>query len=105
MALNRKTKQKPNRIPNIGSITEVEVEDEVEREAINEFLKYRVEIRKPFKSVTAVKKMINSLRKLAGGNKKKMKAIVDRTIANGWQGLFALPEDKDNDRPNYQELD
>lgn len=49
------------------------------------FIKYRREIRKPYKkaSITSAK------RKLAGFGNDQM-AVVEQTIANGWTGLFEL---------------
>lgn len=56
-----------------------------------EWLKYRKEIKKPLKE-TSIKANYNQLLKLANNDLETAKAIINQSIANGWQGLFELKQ-------------
>lgn len=64
--------------------------DESVREVMMEWLKYRSEIGKPYKSDDSVKRCYENLLKLSNGDVEVMKKIVDQSISNAWQGLFPL---------------
>lgn len=59
-------------------------------EAFEEFLDYRKEIKRPYKSQRSLTQAANQLISLAGGDMAAQRAIVNQSIANQWQGLFAL---------------
>lgn len=60
------------------------------KETFERFLAYRKEIKKPYRSQMSVEQAFNELQKLSGGVLETAEAIVNQSIANGWQGLFAL---------------
>lgn len=65
---------------------------------IIEWLKYRTEIKKPYTSSTSVLKFCQKLDKLSERNSEIAQKIVDQSIANGWQGIFALNDYNHGDR-------
>lgn len=74
----------------------------IDLQAWEEFQQHRRDIRKPL-SELGYKKNMNVLEK----NKTRQKEIVDRTIANGWKGLFP-PDHKrgrDNKKPKRENFD
>jgi hypothetical protein len=101
----RKLRRKVKRFRNVssplpkrsgnGSETETESESESEksplpplgldRDSWERFSRYRTEIRRPVKPAS----MLAAQRQLAAFGTDQA-AVVDQTIANGWQGLFAL---------------
>jgi microsomal dipeptidase-like Zn-dependent dipeptidase len=69
-----------------------EVKDAKLQQALLDFLRHRKNIKKPVKDKMAVEKIIDRLRKLADGKTATAVEIINNSIANGWQGLFALDE-------------
>lgn len=63
------------------------------KECFEKFLAYRKEIKKPYRSQMSVEQAFNELQKLSGGVLQTAEAIVNQSIANGWQGLFPLKEE------------
>lgn len=59
------------------------------RETFVEFIKMRKLIKKPLTDF-ALKKIINEAYKLANGDPDTIKAIVEQSIMNSWQGVFEL---------------
>lgn len=55
-----------------------------------EYIQMRIEIRKPFKSLSALKKNYELLMKLANNNINTAKKILFNSVANQWQGIFPL---------------
>ena len=76
--------------PDIDIDTDIdtEIEKEINQEAWREFVAHRKEIKSPMTSL-AEKKQKNILRKLSPEEQRK---VIDKSIANGWKGLF--PEEK-----------
>ena len=67
----------------------IELPDSVDRDAWEEWVKYRAEIGKPIKSVATASKLIKMLdEQFKIGI--KTQSIVDQSIASGWLGLFPL---------------
>ena len=66
------------------------IQDEL-KPVYQEWLKYRKEIKKPLKE-TSIKANYNQLIELANNNIETAKAIINQSIANGWQGLFELKQ-------------
>ena len=58
-----------------------------------EFVEHRKQIKAPMTEL-ALKKMLNKLNDLSGGDTRKCIAILDQSIANGWKGIFQLDEKK-----------
>lgn len=73
---------------------ELQEKDPELAQIVAEFLDYKQEIGKPYKSLRSVRAVVDQLRGLSGGDAAKARAIVKRTIANGWQGLFRLDDDR-----------
>ena len=70
-----------------------------------EWMNYRKEIGKPYKSDTGRKRFYNELVKLSGGDADKARLIVEQSEAHEWQGIFKLKEDNNgnsNTRPNHR---
>lgn len=63
------------------------------QDTFKRFLDYRVEIKKPLKEVSW-KAAYEKLYQLSKGDPSTAQKIVDQTIANGWQGLFELKENR-----------
>lgn len=61
------------------------------KESCQEYIKMRKLIKKPLTNY-ALKKALNKAFELAGGDPDKMKAIIDQSVMNSWQGVFPLNE-------------
>ena len=55
-----------------------------------EFLEYKTAIKKQFKTETSVRNAFLDFIRLSGGDEKYARALVDNTIARGWQGIYDL---------------
>lgn len=55
------------------------------------WMQYRRDINKPFVANSSLKKCYNQLLNFSNNDPKKADQIIDRSIANGWMGLFPLP--------------
>jgi len=62
------------------------------QEAFDLWLKYRKEIKKPFKSAMTIEGQQNKIIKLSGGDYQKQMDIVMQSIDEGWTGLFELKQ-------------
>lgn len=60
-------------------------------ESINDFVAHRKAIKKPL-SVRGLELTLKNLDKLTGNDREKVD-ILNQSIANGWQGVFALKDD------------
>ncbi len=65
-------------------------------EFVKDFIQYRSEIKKPFRSVKQFQTWVNQLRELSKGSTKEARKIVQHTIANGYQGIFAPTKTKES---------
>jgi len=72
----------------------INVNINVIKKNIEEFIAFRMEIKKPFKSQLSFNKWIKKLIDLSGDNKDAMIVMLDNSIANGWQGIFSLKANK-----------
>lgn len=61
-------------------------------EAFAEWLDYRQEIGRPYKSERSICAAVAELRRLSGGSSDAARRITQQSIANGWQGLFAIKD-------------
>lgn len=57
---------------------------------LNEFIQNRKQMKSPMTNL-AIKKLVNNLKKL-GNSKEEQIMILERSIANGWKGIFPLDE-------------
>lgn len=64
------------------------------REAMDLWLKYRKEIKKPYKPM-GLRECVKKLEKLSGNDRAVAVAIVRESISNGWTGLFPLKKKLD----------
>ena len=64
-----------------------------------EWVCYRKEIKKSFKSIKSVQAAYKQLYELSDGNPVIAMKIVEQSIASSWQGLFPLKND--NNRNNF----
>lgn len=59
---------------------------------IEEFFNYRKSIKKPIKEASK-QAFIKRLTKLGNENESDMIEILEQSIANGWQGIFAIKKE------------
>ena len=64
-----------------------------------EWVCYRKEIKKSFKSIKSIQAAYKQLHELSDGNPVTAMKIVEQSIASSWQGLFPLKND--NNRNNF----
>jgi hypothetical protein len=55
-----------------------------------DFFAFRKSIKKPFKSRESLNAWLSLLEKLSGGSSETATQIIERSIANGWQGIFEI---------------
>ena len=79
---------------------EPEYKNDNEKEIVQEFIKYRKDIKKPFKSTKSIELLLKHLRELGNNNIETMRKITEQSIANGWQGIFELKETQTH-QPKY----
>lgn len=61
------------------------------RELMSAWLEYKRTRRESYRSELGAKKCLTMLRNLAENNPARAAAIIDRSVANNWAGLFPLP--------------
>ena len=75
------------------------------RSIVFEFIEHRKEIRHPF-TVRGLRMMLKKLNELSGGDTRTATRIIEQSIANGWQGVFPLKEEKEKrSRPRNEVLE
>lgn len=90
----KKEKKEKNEKNNISPLTPLIETLPVELQPnVWEFVEHRKQIKAPMTEL-ALKKMLNKLNDLSGGDTGKCIAILDQSIANGWKGIFQLDEKK-----------
>lgn len=98
----QKLKPKKKTVPSYDYHMENEIEDVNEYEFIEseykecfvQFLKYRKEIKKPYKNRASIEGIYKELKEKSGNNPDLAKKIVNRSIANQWLGIFKLDDIK-----------
>jgi len=74
----------------------------------NEFIQFRKDLKKPFKTMQGIRGCYNNLIELSNNNPDTAKLIVKQSIANEWQGLFPIKNNQSgyNQKPrsNYMPL-
>lgn len=92
--INKNDKNDKNEKNNISPLTPLIETLPVELQPnVWEFVEHRKQIKAPMTEL-ALKKMLNKLNDLSGGDTRKCIAILDQSIANGWKGIFQLDEKK-----------
>ena len=74
------------------------------RSIVFEFIEHRKEIRHPF-TVRGLRMMLKKLNELSGGNIQTSTKILEQSIANGWQGIFALKNQQNSKKPRNEALE
>ncbi len=67
-----------------------------------EFLEYKTAIKKQFKTEKSVRNAFLDFVRLSGGDEKYARALVDNTIARGWQGIYDLSAEQKKAFKNTQ---
>ena len=67
-----------------------------------EWVCYRKEIKKSFKSKKSIEAAYKQLYELSDGNFQTAKKIVEQSIASSWQGLFPLKENGNRNNSSLQ---
>ena len=67
-----------------------------------EFLEYKTAIKKQFKTGKSVRNAFLDFVRLSGGDEKYARALVDNTIARGWQGIYDLSAEQKKNFKNTQ---
>jgi hypothetical protein len=78
-------------IKSIGDVVTDYTENTILQDSINDFIEHRKAIKKPL-STKALELTFKNLDKLTGSDKEKAD-ILNQSIANGWQGVFAIKQD------------
>ena len=101
--LNIKEKESVNTKEKEKSIDEViALQKEKLQEPLREFVKMRKSIKKPI-TTHGLELVISKLRKLSGGHISVAEEIINQSIMNGWQGVFALKgEDGKEEKPAFK---
>ena len=81
------TKEKEKSIDDV-----IDAQKEKLQEPLREFVKMRKSIKKPI-TTHGLELVISKLRKLSGGHISVAEEIINQSIMNGWQGVFALKDE------------
>lgn len=106
----KKVKKEKNTPPYKSPQGDAELEAEVNqlpleiRSIVFEFIEHRKEIRHPF-TVRGLRMMLKKLNELSGGDTQTSIKILEQSIANGWQGIFALKNQQNNKKPRNEVLE
>lgn len=72
------------------------------QELMRQWLEYKAARRQTYKAEIGAAKCFAQLRTLSGNNIRTAQAIIDRSMANNWSGLFALqPSNGSRGQPDY----
>ena len=78
-------------MPRLNQMQFLSALDPVWREPMTVWLKYKRSRRESYRSESGARKCLLLLRNLSGEDPTVAAAIIDRSIANNWAGLFPLP--------------
>ena len=93
----KNTKEKEKSIDEV-----IALQKEKLQEPLREFVKMRKSIKKPI-TTHGLELVISKLRKLSGGHISVAEEIINQSIMNGWQGVFALKgEDGKEEKPAFK---
>ena len=93
----KNTKEKEKTLDDVISEQKEKLQD-----PLREFVKMRKSIKKPI-TTHGLELVISKLRKLSGGHISVAEEIINQSIMNGWQGVFALKgEDGKEEKPAFK---
>lgn len=90
MGKERKNCAKKRAMPRLNQAQFLSTLDERWREPMSVWLEYKRTRRESYRSELGAKKCLTLLRNLSANNPSAAMAIIDRSIANNWAGLFPL---------------
>lgn len=70
------------------------------REVISDWLFYKIDKKQEYASSKSVVKFESQLKNFSGNNIEMAKAIIDKSIANNWDGIYKPKEDAKREKPN-----
>ena len=91
--------KKPTKKTQFDFFEEIDIPAEY-RETFYVWLKFRSELKKPFKTKRGVEGCYKELLKLSGDSPELARKIVEQSIANEWQGLFELKQNNNSNEKN-----
>ncbi|NLH46814.1 MAG: DUF4373 domain-containing protein [Acholeplasmataceae bacterium] len=98
----KESKEKKSKIQNQSSIFSTMISDYTANEdlieSLNDFIAMRYEIKKPL-TQRALEIMLKKLTELSGGNDNTKIKILENSVMNSWQGIFALKNEHSNAVP------
>lgn len=94
--INKEKGRKPKFVADLSFITDPE-----HLALFKEWMEYRHQLGCPYQTQKGVEGGYKKLLKLSGGVTQKMRDIMDQSISEEWQGLFAI-KDHNNGRSNQQ---
>lgn len=74
------------------------------RNEIVDFIEFRKSINKPIKTEIQIKSFLNELYTLSENNLINAKLIMQKSISNGWQGIFKLKENEIIQQPKKNQV-
>ena len=87
----RKSCAKKREMPRLNQAQFLSTLDSAWREPMTVWLEYKRSRRESYRSESGARKCLSLLRNLSGEDPTVAVAIIDRSIANNWAGLFPLP--------------
>lgn len=100
---DNKTKLNKNNKENISMLLSESSLSEPVREKVSDFLAYREEIKKPYKSERSIRSLITQIEKQEQAiGSIAVISVIDKSIQNGWHGLFW---DKTTQQQNHSAAD
>ena len=77
------------------------------KDLVVDFIDYRKQIKKAWKTEQAIKAFHNKLLKLSGGDFEKAKRLIEHAKNNEWQTVYEIKEEKkhDTNRRNFERTD
>lgn len=88
----KESKGKKSKVKNQRGGGGIDIPDVRVKQAVDEFLEYRKNIRKPMTD-KALELMVKKLKEMTGNPEEQIE-ILNQSIMNGWQGIFPLSEKK-----------
>jgi len=91
LAVNLINKKKKQRKKSFGFTANLDfILDQDLKAVFAEWVSFKTDLKKPFKTQKGLERQYNQLLNLSGGDASVAKTIVEQSITHEWQGLFAL---------------
>jgi hypothetical protein len=91
-----------NDVPKILDTIEIIKDHQDIKDIILDFYEVRKKLKKPIATEHALRLLVDDAIKYSGGNPDKIKRIFENSVANSWQGVFPLKEDKQTPQAQTQ---